>query len=212
MASYLPLPCEYLSPLKQGISEVELDTEKEDSFYIGMVIMEMLIDENVKKYYSFSHDSFCVFKRETLDQDINLLKHVYGKMMMNLVANLLAEDPKDRPTPTQAALLIAAKRDEIRISGSLRMFEDEGNQIKPKMSYRTSVDGDFGLRKLEQNILESKLNAGPIKTLTKKNQHVNKSVCGVSLTSSKRSNTSRDFSFVRERKAGGRGTSVGNGR
>ena len=90
------------------------------------------------------------------------------------------------------------------------MFEDENNQIRPKMSYRTSLDIENSLKAIEQNVLESKLTPGPIRTFTKKNCQISKSNCGVSLTSSKKSTETKDFSTFRDRPSEGRGSSMRN--
>lgn len=77
------------------------------------------------------------------------------------------------------------------------MFDDDQNQIKPKVSYRTSFDFESNILKtIEPNILEYKLTACPIKTLSKKN---NSKATGVSLTSSKKSVETKDKSLNKSR-------------
>ena len=55
-----------------------------------MVIMDMLIDEQIGKYYSLGQENFCVFKPETLKQDLSLLKNVYGELLINILNDMLA--------------------------------------------------------------------------------------------------------------------------
>lgn len=86
------------------------------------------------------------------------------------------------------------------------MFEDEDHQIRPKISYRTSLDFDTCvLKAIEPNILENKLTVMPIKTMTKgKNGSM-----GVSLTTSKHSTSTKSkSSFSR----GGRSSSMTYGK
>lgn len=65
------------------------------------------------------------------------------------------------------------------------MFQDDENQIKPKVSYRTSFDFQSNiLKSIEPNVLQNKLTAYPINAMSKRPH--NKSI-GVSLTSSKQS-------------------------
>ena len=75
------------------------------------------------------------------------------------------------------------------------MFEDEDHQIRPKISYRTSLDYDMSvLRVIEPNLLNNKLTAMPIKTLAKGNGK--NSNCGVSLTTSKHSTSTKSKSSM----------------
>ena len=66
-----------------------------------MMIMETLIDENIKKYYSFAEDNFCKFKPHTLKQDLDVLRKVYGNLLISILGRMLAENPAERPSPAQ---------------------------------------------------------------------------------------------------------------
>lgn len=46
---------------------------------IATVVLEMMIDESIKKYYSISNDHFCVYKRSSVAHDLGLLGYVYDK-------------------------------------------------------------------------------------------------------------------------------------
>lgn len=165
---------------------------------IATVILEMMSDEDVRKYYSLSSDNFCVYKRSSVWKDLGVLGYVYDKKyLLALLEKMLEDDPNKRISPEDALKFICDNRDHINVGGSLRMFEDEQNHIKPKISYRTSFDFESNILKtVEVNVLEYKLTACPIKTLSKKNN--NKSI-GVSLTSSKKSTETKDKSLNKSR-------------
>lgn len=61
---------------------------------------------------------------------------------------MLTDDPNKRISPGEALRFIDLNRDQINIGASIRMFEDDQNHIKPKVSYRTSFD-------FESNILKT---------------------------------------------------------
>lgn len=165
---------------------------------IASVVMEMLIDENFSKYYSFHNESFCIYKRNSILKDLNMLSHIYDKnYLISLLEKMLNDDPSKRITPTAALQFINQNREEISFGGSLKMFQDEENQIKPKLSYRTSFDFESnGIKLIQPNVLQLKLTACPIKPVSKRSH--NKSI-GMSLTSSKHSIETKDKSLSKSR-------------
>ena len=64
-----------------------------------MVIIEMLIDEDIRKYYSLNPNTGCFFKRESLEKDMEKLRSVYGDHMIDLLSQMLSEDLEKRMTP-----------------------------------------------------------------------------------------------------------------
>ena len=71
----------------------------------------MLIDEDIRKYYSLHPNTGCFFKRESLERDIEKLRSVYGDHMMDLLSGMLSDDLENRITPTEAAEFIKLNRE-----------------------------------------------------------------------------------------------------
>lgn len=124
---------------------------------------------------------------------------IYDKTyLISLLEKMLCDDLSKRISVKSALEFINENRDHINIGGSLRMFEDDQNHIKPKISYRTSFDFESNvLKTIEPNVLEFKLTACPIKSISKKGN--NSKLLGVSLTSSKKSIETKDKSLNKSR-------------
>ena len=46
---------------------------------IATVVLEMMSDEDVKKYFTIGDDSFYIYKRTAVWKDLNMLGYVYDK-------------------------------------------------------------------------------------------------------------------------------------
>ena len=70
---------------------------------IATVVLEMMIDESIQKYYSINNENFCVFKKSSVNHDLATLSYVYDKKyLLPLLEMMVCEDPNNRISPESA--------------------------------------------------------------------------------------------------------------
>lgn len=164
ITEHLPLPPEFIPHLKQGNMKFTPDQSKCDSFMIGTVVLEMLMDEDVKNYYSFSNKNFLQYKKDSVSKDLKMLTSIYNqKHLITLLQKMMEDDPSNRISVQEAQKYINQNRENITMGGSVKMFDDEESGSKPKLSYRSTFDfSNNFIKSVSPKVLEMKLNACPI--------------------------------------------------
>lgn len=151
-----------------------------DVFGIAMVALEAMLFNSTRRYYSnlSNNEHALAFDQRLLEKDFRELTDVYPRALTDLLRRMVAADPGDRVSLADAREHIRAVREQISISGAIKLMEDEENPA-PKLSYQsTREEASSILQSITNNSNgESRLNFVPLRYISKEKPRCATSQC-----------------------------------
>jgi hypothetical protein len=169
---YLPVAPECLPLLRVRAQELRgVSVEKMEVFGVGMVALEAMLFSSTRRYYASlsSNEHAFSFDQKLLRKDFKELREVYPSALTNLLERMVTPEPAERISLAEARDYIKGIREEISISGSIRLIEDEEHPIPNKLSYKSTRDESSAILQsiTNNNNGESRLNFVPLRPISK---------------------------------------------